>query len=92
MFSDGGAVGGLVFGIPLIQCVENDRLSRLSSRGGDVGSASDEPAPIARHGSRTSFNSLFDAPRGEEVSISILIYANKMELPTGLLTFRYLLF
>lgn len=57
----------MVFGIPLTQCVENDRLSRLASR--DAGSTSDEPAPIARHGSRTSFNSLFDAPRGEEVSV-----------------------
>lgn len=70
---DGNTPGGLVFGIPLTQCVENDRLTRLASRTGDVGSTSDEPAPIARHGSRTSFNSLFDASRGEDVSNKIKI-------------------
>lgn len=63
-----------MFGIPISQCVENDRLSRVSgtrinpfrSRGELSGSA-DEPASIPRHGSRASFSSLIDPSRVDEV-------------------------
>lgn len=65
--SDGGASGGLVFGIPLTQCVENDRL-RSTGRTDLVHSPEERPN-IARHGSRSSFSSLIDSPRGDEVKI-----------------------
>lgn len=74
IFLDGASSGGLVFGIPLTQCVENDRISRAAtgtspfrSRGELSGSA-EEPSPIRRHGSRASFSSLFEGPRAEDVS------------------------
>lgn len=57
----------MVFGIPLTQCVENDRLARAASGTSHFRSSGDlppdEPAPIGRHGSRASFSSLFDTPR-----------------------------
>ncbi|XP_011503034.1 PREDICTED: uncharacterized protein LOC105366327 [Ceratosolen solmsi marchali] len=47
--------GGLVFGISLLQCLENDRLARLAlGEINDVGCLSRS----SRHGSRTSFTSL----------------------------------
>ncbi|XP_065158783.1 uncharacterized protein RhoGAP102A [Atheta coriaria] len=49
---------GLVFGIPLSQCVENDRLNRLNTSGY---SSSDTSSGIPRAGSRASFSSLIDA-------------------------------
>ncbi|XP_020294127.1 rho GTPase-activating protein gacII isoform X2 [Pseudomyrmex gracilis] len=46
---------GLVFGIPLSQCLENDRITRIAAREmSDVGTLSRS----SRHGSRTSFSSL----------------------------------
>lgn len=57
---------GLVFGIPLSQCVDNDRLSKSSSAGSTM--RSDEPN-FGRPCSRASFSSLIDAARDEEVSI-----------------------
>ncbi|XP_050298074.1 uncharacterized protein LOC126737287 [Anthonomus grandis grandis] len=63
---DGNSTGGLVFGIPLTQCVENDRLRGIG-RAGEVVSSPEEKCNIARHGSRTSFSSLIDSPRGEEI-------------------------
>lgn len=60
-----------MFGIPLTQCVENDRLSRAASgtspfrSRGELSGSVDEPATIGRHGSRASFSSLFDATREE---------------------------
>ncbi|XP_022901531.2 uncharacterized protein [Onthophagus taurus] len=59
---DGNA--GLVFGIPLSQCIKNDRQSRFQNRGGEY-SGSDEPK-LGRHGSRASFSSLIDATRTDE--------------------------
>ncbi|CAG9762437.1 unnamed protein product [Ceutorhynchus assimilis] len=61
---DGSSNGGLVFGIPLTQCVENDRL-RSGARS-DIASSPEERVNMARHGSRTSFSSLIDSPRGDE--------------------------
>ncbi|KAJ3631337.1 hypothetical protein MTP99_012470 [Tenebrio molitor] len=69
---DGNTTGGLVFGIPLTQCVENDRLSRAAARtspfrsGAELSGCAEEPATIGRHGSRSSFSSLIEAPRGDE--------------------------
>jgi hypothetical protein len=58
----------MVFGIPIGQCLENDRLSRIQ-RGGSPGR--DEPSELRRkshHGSRTSFSSLIETTgRGDEV-------------------------
>jgi hypothetical protein len=61
--------GGMVFGIPIGQCLENDRLSRIQ-RGGSPGR--DEPTELSRkshHGSRSSFSSLIETTtaRGDEV-------------------------
>nr|XP_050860880.1 uncharacterized protein LOC127068595 isoform X2 [Vespula vulgaris] len=51
--------GGLVFGIPLSQCLENDRIARIAAgEVADVGSLTRS----SRHGSRTSFSSLIEAP------------------------------
>lgn len=68
-------VGGLVFGISLAQCVENDRISRGSTgcnslRSREVsGVEGTAPGPPGRVGSTASFNSLIDAQiRDEEVS------------------------
>ncbi|ERL92845.1 hypothetical protein D910_10152, partial [Dendroctonus ponderosae] len=62
--SDGNSSANLVFGIPLTQCVENDRL-RGSGRS-DLVSSMEERSNMARHGSRASFSSLIDSPRGDE--------------------------
>ncbi|XP_044748073.1 uncharacterized protein LOC123309170 [Coccinella septempunctata] len=61
---DGSAPSGLVFGIPLTQCVENDRISRAAAgttryKGCDAG----EGGRLGRRGSRASFSSLIDAHR-----------------------------
>lgn len=50
--------GGLVFGISLFQCLENDRLARLA-----LGEISDISclSRCSRHGSRTSFTSLIES-------------------------------
>ncbi|ENN79299.1 hypothetical protein YQE_01374, partial [Dendroctonus ponderosae] len=64
--SDGNSSANLVFGIPLTQCVENDRL-RGSGRS-DLVSSMEERSNMARHGSRASFSSLIDSPRGDEWS------------------------
>lgn len=49
--------GGLVFGIPLSQCLENDRIARIAAgEVSDVGCLSRS----SRHGSRTSFTSLIE--------------------------------
>ncbi|CAG9856797.1 unnamed protein product [Phyllotreta striolata] len=67
-----GLPGGLVFGISLAQCVENDRLTRAAAgtspfrSRGELSGSGDEPTKIGRHGSRSSFSSLIDAPRGDE--------------------------
>uniref|UniRef100_A0AAR5QGE6 Uncharacterized protein n=1 Tax=Dendroctonus ponderosae TaxID=77166 RepID=A0AAR5QGE6_DENPD len=61
---DGNSSANLVFGIPLTQCVENDRL-RGSGRS-DLVSSMEERSNMARHGSRASFSSLIDSPRGDE--------------------------
>ncbi|KAJ4440588.1 hypothetical protein ANN_08734, partial [Periplaneta americana] len=63
--------GGLVFGIPIGLCLENDRLSRMQ-RGGSPGR--DEPSELRRkshHGSRSSFSSLIETTtaRGDEKSV-----------------------
>ena len=51
--------GGLVFGISLSQCLENDRLARVAAGEiSDVGSLTRS----SRHGSRTSFSSLIETP------------------------------
>lgn len=62
-----------MFGIPLSQCVENDRLSRIASGAspfrsrGELSGSADEPR-MGRHASRASFSSLIDAARADEVS------------------------
>ncbi|GLV35356.1 Rho GTPase activating protein at 102A [Carabus blaptoides fortunei] len=70
---DGNSTTGLVFGIPLSQCIENDRLSRIARAGSPFRSrgelSGDENATLRRqshHGSRASFSSLIDSPRTEE--------------------------
>ncbi|XP_072751090.1 uncharacterized protein Rhogap102a [Anoplolepis gracilipes] len=51
--------GGLVFGVPLSQCIENDRLARIAAgEVTDVGCL----GRSSRHGSRTSFSSLIETP------------------------------
>lgn len=51
--------GGLVFNIPLSQCIENDRIARIAAgEVTDVGCLSRS----SRHGSRTSFSSLIETP------------------------------
>ncbi|XP_076237672.1 rho GTPase activating protein at 102A [Calliopsis andreniformis] len=51
------SAGGLVFGIPLSQCLENDRIARIAAgEVSDVGCLSRS----SRHGSRTSFTSLIE--------------------------------
>ncbi|XP_011641026.1 uncharacterized protein LOC105429617 [Pogonomyrmex barbatus] len=51
--------GGLVFGIPLSQCIENDRIARIAAGEiNDVGCLSRS----SRHGSRASFSSLIETP------------------------------
>ncbi|XP_015593201.1 uncharacterized protein LOC107266824 [Cephus cinctus] len=56
---DKESAGGLVFGIPLSQCLENDRLARIAAgEVVDVGSLTRS----SRHGSRTSFTSLIETP------------------------------
>lgn len=51
--------GGLVFGIPLSQCIENDRITRIAAGEIiDVGCLSRN----SRHGSRTSFSSFVETP------------------------------
>lgn len=73
LFVESSTSGGLVFGIPLSQCVENDRLSKVATGAshfrsrGELSVSGDEPT-IGRVGSRASFSSLIDAPRGDDVS------------------------
>ncbi|XP_018580039.1 uncharacterized protein LOC108917763 isoform X2 [Anoplophora glabripennis] len=60
-----GNAGGLVFGIPLTQCVENDRITRAAAGSSPFRSRAElagveEQATIQRHGSRSSFSSLID--------------------------------
>ncbi|CAH1159539.1 unnamed protein product [Phaedon cochleariae] len=75
---------GLVFGIPLTQCIENDRLSRAAAGSSPFRSRADLPgceeeAQIGRHGSRSSFSSLIDSPRNEEKGSSDnLLLLNRM--------------
>lgn len=58
LFAD--VAGGLVFGIPLLQCIENDRIARIAAGEAiaDVGCLSRS----SRHGSRASFSSLIETP------------------------------
>jgi len=59
LFSLADVAGGLVFGIPLSQCLENDRIARIAAgEVTDVGCLSRS----SRHGSRASFSSLIEAP------------------------------
>ncbi|XP_066593219.1 uncharacterized protein RhoGAP102A [Prorops nasuta] len=54
---DKDSTGGLVFGIPISQCLENDRVARIASGEiSEVGCLSRG----SRHGSRTSFSSLIE--------------------------------
>ncbi|XP_063991807.1 uncharacterized protein Rhogap102a [Diachasmimorpha longicaudata] len=56
---DKDSTGGLVFGIPISQCLENDRLARIASgEVVDIGCLSRS----SRHGSRASFTSLIETP------------------------------
>ncbi|KAL7286588.1 hypothetical protein TKK_0019215 [Trichogramma kaykai] len=59
---DKDAIGtGLVFGLPLAQCLENDRMSRVGSTGsGEMGYDS-ALGHASRLGSRASFTSLFES-------------------------------
>ncbi|KAL0112005.1 hypothetical protein PUN28_013320 [Cardiocondyla obscurior] len=52
--------GGLVFGVPLSQCVENDRIARIAAgeEAADIGCLSRS----SRNGSRASFSSLLETP------------------------------
>lgn len=69
--ADTAGGGGMVFGIPISQCVENDRISRSSGQTSPFRSrpevSAEEPAMIRRHGSRSSFTSLIEASRADEV-------------------------
>lgn len=63
-----------MFGIPLSQTIANDRLSE-EARGVATGVApgSASPAELRRrshHGSRTSFSSLSDAARADQVGLN----------------------
>ncbi|XP_017768405.1 PREDICTED: uncharacterized protein LOC108556706 [Nicrophorus vespilloides] len=55
---DKGAGSGLVFGIPLSQCIDNDRVRAV---GNACYASGDEQRPMARTGSRASFSSLIDS-------------------------------
>lgn len=74
VFAD--SVGGLVFGIPLAQCLENDRLARVASgEVADVGSLTRN----SRHGSRTSCTSLIEhstnvSSKNDEVNFQIFVF------------------
>lgn len=92
MFAETSTSGGLVFGIPLSQCVENDRLTRATSGAspfrsrGELSVSGDEPT-IGRVGSRASFSSLIDAPRGDEVS-KFTLYIGRFVLIYTSLTYQ----
>lgn len=86
--------GGLVFGIPLSQCIENDRIARIAAgEVTDVGCLNRS----SRHGSRTSFSSLIETPtsvaaKTEEVRNYreyINCYINKIYL-TRLISYIYM--
>lgn len=62
-----GEGGGLVFGIPLGQCVENERLARAK---GDALLGEDaELRRKSHHGSRSSFSSLIESSAKGEVRL-----------------------
>ncbi|KOX73859.1 hypothetical protein WN51_13937 [Melipona quadrifasciata] len=70
--------GGLVFGIPLSQCLENDRIARIAAgEVSDVGCLSRS----SRHGSRTSFTSLIEptvAAKTDEMVGPVVSYKSKL--------------
>ncbi|KAF5286413.1 hypothetical protein FQR65_LT12593 [Abscondita terminalis] len=57
---EGSSSTGLVFGIPLSQCVDNDRISRHGTAGRDL---TGEESTLGRHNSRASCTSLVDEVR-----------------------------
>ncbi|XP_075211671.1 rho GTPase activating protein at 102A isoform X2 [Lycorma delicatula] len=78
---DGGG-GGLVFGIPLSQCVENERAARLRAGSGEETS---QLRRKSQYGSRTSFTSLIETPRsGEEKGSCESLISPTLSMP-GLL-------
>ena len=64
--------GGQVFGIPIEQCVSNEKAARLSQQGEDATpSDNGDGAQVQRkssHGSRTSFSSLIEGFKFDKVS------------------------
>ncbi|VEN64394.1 unnamed protein product [Callosobruchus maculatus] len=71
---DAASQGGLVFGIPLTQCVENDRLNKglkpFRSKSEIVEGVKDIGIG-RRHSSRSSLSSLIDPPRNENESLAL---------------------
>lgn len=71
-----------MFGIPLSQCIENDRIARIAAgEVTDVGCLTRS----SRHGSRTSFSSLIETPmtiaaKTEEVKSEIGEFVRKILL------------
>ncbi|KAK5643976.1 hypothetical protein RI129_007821 [Pyrocoelia pectoralis] len=61
-----GATTGLVFGIPLSQCVDNDRLSRSSTAATSRDLSGDE-SNLRRNNSRASCTSLVDTTKDDEI-------------------------
>ncbi|KAF7284838.1 hypothetical protein GWI33_021481 [Rhynchophorus ferrugineus] len=78
--------GGLVFGIPMVQCVENDRLNRAAfrTRPEYVGSP-DENRGMIRHGSRASFSSLIETSKDETDSCDSMMHRGIVGSVPGLL-------
>lgn len=71
---DVAADGGMVFGVPLGQCVENERVARsgkvVDPLRGEVDSEDTELRRKSHHGSRSSFTSLIDpSSSGEQVRL-----------------------
>ncbi|XP_025835981.1 uncharacterized protein LOC108739746 isoform X2 [Agrilus planipennis] len=67
--------GGLVFGIPLSQCVENDRLTKAAARTSPLRQRGE--STLTRQGSRGSFSSLNEAPKDENGSCDSLMIKEK---------------
>src|SRR5262245_45521068 len=64
--------GGLVFGIPLSQCISNEQTARRTrgmSPSHRHGSDDADLHKKSHHGSRTSFGSLLDTLRNDKVSL-----------------------
>ncbi|KAB0800109.1 hypothetical protein PPYR_07989 [Photinus pyralis] len=74
-----GTSTGLVFGIPLTQCVDNDRLSRSSTAATSRDLSGDE-SNLRRNNSRASCTSLVDTTKDDEIGSreNLLLHEKRM--------------